>query len=106
MSEPSTEIPDSALHSSEKNAASPAENMQVGEWVECKQGSKTITAKLIWKADDLSLFIFVDREGNRISEVDAATLDRELETGQKTLIKAESPGSIRNQSSFLRSLGS
>lgn len=106
VSEPSTETPDSTPNSREKISASSAENMQVGEWVECKQGSKTITAKLIWKADDLSLFIFVDQEGNRISEVDAATLDRELESGQKVLIKAESPGSKRNQSSFLRSLDS
>lgn len=103
---PSPEPSSSTTKILEKSTLSEAEKMELGEWVECKIENKTIMAKLAWKADDFSLFIFVDREGQRVSEIDGATLDEELKSGRKSLIKAQSPGSKRNQSSFLHTLGS
>ncbi|MEE8364491.1 MAG: DUF1631 family protein, partial [Gammaproteobacteria bacterium] len=105
-SKPSPETSSSTTKINKKGTSSEAEKMQVGDWIECKMENKTIMAKLAWKADDFSLFIFVDQNGQRVSEIDGATLNKELKSGEKSLIKAQSPGSKRNQSSVLQTLGS
>ena len=103
---PTAQAAKPAVKIREKRNLSPAERIRIGDWVECNQGNKTIMAKLTWKADDCSLHIFVDRNGKRVSEVDLATLNSELKSGQKVLINVDSSGLKRNQSSFLRPLGS
>ena len=105
-SKPSPEGSSSTTKVNKKSTSSEAEKMQVGDWIECKKENKTIMAKLTWKADDFSLFIFIDQNGQRVSEIDGATLNKELKSGEKSLIKAQSPGSKRNQSSVLHTLGS
>jgi hypothetical protein len=105
-SKPSPETSSSTTKINKKGTSSEAEKMQVGDWIECKMDNKTILTKLAWKADDFSLFIFVDQNGQRVSEIDGVTLNEELKSGEKSLIKAQSPGSKRNQSSVLQTLGS
>lgn len=58
-----------------------AANMDKGDWVEIIQKNDTKMAKLVWKADDCSLFIFVDNTGNRMRELNASQLNKELENG-------------------------
>ena len=67
-----------------------ADNLKLGDWIEIKDDDTEILAKLTWRAEDSSLFIFVDREGNRVREVDGVTLDYEIAAGQITVANAES----------------
>jgi hypothetical protein len=56
-----------------------------------------------WKSEDASLFIFVDRDGKRICEVDAAKLAEQFESGDVSLIDAGSTDSEKTQFSFMKS---
>lgn len=85
---------------------SAADKLQPGDWIEWKQGNRTIMAKLTWKAEDHSLFIFIDRDGKRVCEIDGATLDSEFESGLKSIIDPNASTSKRKQASVLRFLGS
>jgi hypothetical protein len=73
-----------------KATVSEADNLKLGDWIEIKEGDSKILAKLSWRAEDSSLFIFVDREGNRVREIDGVTLDYEIAAGQITVATAES----------------
>lgn len=76
-----------------------------GEWVNIIQGGQKLLAKLTWKSEDNSLFIFVDREGKRICEIDAETLERRFESGDLSLMDAGSSGdSEKTQFSIMKQL--
>jgi len=73
-----------------------AASIEIGDWVEIKpKGGKTITAKLTWKAADNSSFIFVDRLGNKVKELNLKSLASEIDSGQiKTIRQKTSRKSI------------
>ena len=70
-----------------KAGTSTADSIKKGDWVEIKQGSKRIMAKLSWRAADNSLFIFVDDGGKRVREIDGTTLNGEIESGSMKPVK-------------------
>ncbi len=97
---------------SELNAARPQEPKKInqatalekGEWVNMMHEGNKILAKLAWKADDSSLFIFVDREGTRICEIDAEELRSRFDSGAVSLMKSGSTDSEKTQFSFMKSI--
>jgi hypothetical protein len=80
------------------------EALATGDWVHMRHEGKKILAKVTWKADDSSLFIFIDRDGNRICEVDAITLGQQFESGDVALMDSSSTDSEKTQFSFMKSL--
>ena len=59
--------------------------------------------KVAWKSEDASLFIFVDRDGKRICEVEAPKLAELFESGDISLIDATTD-SEKTRFSFMKSL--
>jgi hypothetical protein len=80
-----------------QSGATEADKLMKGDWAEMKQGSERIMAKLTWRSSDSSLYIFVDGNGNRVREIDGATLNSEIKSG---LIKLVKSGSLASTSSF------
>ena len=78
--------------------------LSVGEWVNIRQNGDKQLAKLAWKAEDASLFIFVDRDGVRICEVDAEKLAQRFESGEISLLESSSADSEKTQFSFMKTL--
>ena len=89
--------------SKQKSVVSTADSIKKGDWVEIKQGSKRIMAKLSWRAADNSLFIFVDDGGKRLKEIDGTTLNGEIESGSMKLVKNSSIISTNSQFSVVSS---
>jgi len=87
----------------QKASVSAADSIKKGDWVEIKQGSKRIMAKLSWRAADNSLFIFVDGGGKRIKEIDGTTLNAEIDSGSMKLVKNSSLFSANSQFSVASS---
>ena len=108
--EPKTQEIKDALQSEFKNQqevetrVSEADKLKLGDWIEIKQDDSEILAKLTWRAEDSSLFIFVDREGNRIREVDGTTLDYEIATGQIKVPNGESNSALKSGFSYFDSI--
>jgi hypothetical protein len=79
------------------------DSLSIGEWVNIMQGGQKQMAKVAWKSEDASLFIFVDRDGKRICEVDAHKLEEQFESGDVSLIDGGSTDSEKTQFSFMKS---
>ena len=79
------------------------DSLSIGEWVNIMQGGQKLMGKVAWKSEDASLFIFVDRDGKRICEVDAHKLEEQFESGDVSLINGESTDSEKTQFSFMKS---
>ena len=79
---------DTEIRLNDKAASPGADDIHKGDWIEIKQGNATVLAKLTWKSDDRTQFIFVDREGNRVCEINKEDLDKELEAGSMSLISS------------------
>ncbi|MCP4488590.1 MAG: DUF1631 domain-containing protein [Gammaproteobacteria bacterium] len=75
---------------SAKKASTPpnADKIHKGDWIEIKKDNITVLAKLTWKSDDNSQFIFVDRDGNRICEIGSTELNKEMKAGTISLISS------------------
>ena len=84
--------------------AKPKPGVAKGDWVQVRQGGLNVLAKLAWKSDDDSLFIFLDRDGKRVCEVDAETLTRRLDSGDITPVNKGTVSSEKTQFSIMRSL--
>ena len=81
-----------------------AQALSAGEWVNMMHEGNKILAKLAWKAEDSSLFIFVDRDGARICEIDADELTRRFDSGAVSLLQSGTVDSEKTQFSFLKSI--
>ena len=79
------------------------EKLNTGDWINLKKGSESQPIKLAWKAEDSSLFIFVDRDGTRVSEVDANQLAEMFESGEVSLMDS-AIDSEKTQFSFMKTL--
>lgn len=80
------------------------EALSVGDWVHFLQDEERNLVKLAWKAEDSSLFIFVDRDGKRVCEVDTTELARQFESGEISLTDGNTGDAKKVQSSFMKSL--
>ena len=78
--------------------------MSKGEWVNIKIDRDTHLAKLAWKSEDASLFIFVDRDGKKICEVTSEKLAAQFESGEVSLMDSSSVSSEKSCFSFMKSL--
>ena len=81
-----------------------ADTIHKSDWVEIKKGSSTVLAKLTWRAEDRSQFIFVDREGNRVCEIDKENLNKELKAGTISLISSTPVSAARSASSIIQTI--
>ena len=79
-------------------------SLSVGEWVNFHEGKNKTLGKLAWKADDASVFIFVDRDGKRICEVNAEELSKKFESGEVSLSGSDTRDSEKSRFSFMKSL--
>ena len=94
------------------NAAKPATPNKIsqvgalskGEWVNIKIGHDTHLGKLAWKSEDASLFIFVDRDGKKISEVNSEKLAAQFESGEVSLMDSGTVSSEKSRFSIMKSL--
>ncbi len=77
--------------------------LAVGEWVNIRQDGQKLLGKVAWKSEDASLFIFVDRDGKRICEIDAQKLAEQFESGEVSLTDAGSTDSEKVRFSFMKS---
>jgi hypothetical protein len=77
--------------------------LSVGDWVNIIQDGLKLLGKVAWKSEDASLFIFVDRDGKRICEVDALSLAEKFESGDISLTDAGSTDSEKTRFSFMKS---
>jgi hypothetical protein len=68
------------------------------------QGEKRKLAKLAWKSEDAALFIFVDRDGKRISEVDAVQLAQHFESGEVSLTDSAPVDNSKTRTSFMKTI--
>jgi hypothetical protein len=78
--------------------------LTVGDWVNFGQNDKRKLAKLAWKSEDATLFIFVDREGKRVREVDASELSRLFESGELSLTDTAPVDNSRTRTSFMKTI--
>ncbi|MDB4582837.1 DUF1631 domain-containing protein [Draconibacterium sp.] len=81
-----------------------AQALKVGDWVYIKEGEDRKLAKLAWKAEDSMLFIFVDRDGKRVCEVDATMLTQQFESGEISISGANTTDVKKTQTSFMKTL--
>ena len=78
--------------------------LSVGDWVYFKQGDNKTLAKLAWKSEESTLFIFVDRDGKRICEIDAGELAKQFESGEVSLSGSDSTDAVKSRTSFMKTL--
>ena len=78
--------------------------LNVGDWVYIKEGEDRKLAKLAWKAEDSMLFIFVDRDGKRVCEVDATLLGQQFESGEISISGSNTTDVKKTQTSFMKTL--
>ena len=78
--------------------------LALGEWINMVQDGQKLMAKVAWKSEDASLFIFVDRDGKRICEVDAPKLAEQFESGDVSLIDTATTDYEKTRFSFMKSL--
>ena len=81
-----------------------AKNLKKGDWVNLKQASKPALIKLIWKADDSSEFIFVNKEGEKVRQCTLIELASDFENGVISLI-IDNPNSLKKNDSLLKTIG-
>lgn len=77
--------------------------LSVGEWVNIQQEGQKLLGKVAWMSEDASLFIFVDRGGKRICEVDAQKLAEQFESGEVSLTDGGSTDAEKTRFSFMKS---
>jgi len=77
--------------------------LDTGEWVNMTHNGEKVLAKLAWKAEDSSLFIFVDRDGTRICEIDSDDLAKRFVSGDVSLMES-AVDSEKTQFSFMKNL--
>jgi hypothetical protein len=78
--------------------------LSIGEWINFKQGKDRTLGKLAWKSEESTLFIFVDRGGKRICEIDAGELARQFESGEVSLSGNDSTDVVKSRVSFMKTL--
>jgi len=88
----------------EPKKISQVEALKTGEWVSLHHSGQKVLAKVAWKAEDSSLFIFVDREGTRLCEVDAVSLGQRFVSGDVSLLGNSTVDSEKTQFSIMKSL--
>jgi len=77
--------------------------LAVGDWVNIKQNGIKLLGKVAWISEDAGLFIFVDRDGKRICEIDSLKLTEKFESGEISLMDSSSTDSEKTQFSFMKS---
>ena len=80
------------------------EALATGDWVHLQQEGEKLLVKVAWKSEDSNLFIFVDRDGKRVCEVDAHKLAHQFETGEVSLKNSVSTDSEKSRFSLMKSL--
>lgn len=53
-------------------------NLAVGEWVELDEGNRRVRAKLSWKSQLTSTYVFVNRRGGKVAEITLLELAKRL----------------------------
>ncbi len=84
-----------------------AKNIKKGEWINLKlKGRNTALIKLIWKANDNSEFIFVNKEGEKVRQCNLLELAADLENGVVSTQTNETKTKIgKRNDSFLKTIG-
>ncbi len=88
----------------QKTIPASASMIHKSDWIEIKKDDSTVLAKLTWKSDDQSQFIFVDRDGHRVCEIDEIELNKEMDAGNISLISSIPASSQRAAFSVIQSI--
>jgi hypothetical protein len=62
-------------------------NLSVGEWVELNEEGRRVRAKLSWKSQLTSTYVFVNRRGGKVAEIAQVDLARRLGDGTARVIE-------------------
>lgn len=81
-----------------------AKNLKKGDWLNLEQNNTTILIKLIWKADDNSEFIFVNKDGVKERQCTLIELASDMENGVVSVMSNTSQALNRNNS-VLKTIG-
>ena len=81
-----------------------ADSIHKSDWVEIKKGKTSVLAKLTWKAEDQSQYIFVDRDGQRVCEISREVLNKGLKAGTISLISSTPINSQRAAYSVIQTI--
>jgi hypothetical protein len=69
-----------------------ARDLEVGEWIEFKDGKKRIRGKLSWKSQVTSTYVFVNRKGAKVLEIALNDLVRKMSDNSARVIEnADTP---------------
>lgn len=64
-----------------------ARNLGVGEWVELHEGNQRVRAKLSWKSQITSTYVFVNRKGGKVAEIALVDLAKRMDEGTARIIE-------------------
>jgi len=81
-----------------------AKNIKKGDWLDLQQKSNKILIKLIWKADDNSEFIFVNKEGEKVRQSTLLELAADLENNIVSIMSKATETRHKNNS-VLKTIG-
>ena len=80
------------------------ESLKVSDWVRLNYDGKQQLVKVAWKADDSSLFIFIDRDGARVCELTGVEIGQCFESGDIERVDSDAMDAEKNQYSFMKNL--
>ena len=80
--------------------------LREGDWAEMvtPRSARKMLIKLAWKAGDLSKYIFVDRSGKRVCELNDAELRKKMASGEIQAINQTGSRSANQNLSTLKRL--
>jgi hypothetical protein len=80
------------------------ESLKTSDWVRLYHDGSQVLAKVAWKAEDSSLFIFIDRDGARVCELTGVEIGQCFESGDIAVVDASAMDAEKNQYSFMKNL--
>lgn len=98
------EAMDAAKQKKAQQKINQVEALNVSAWVKLNYDGKEVLAKVAWKSEDSSLFIFVDRDGTRVCELTGVEIGQCFESGDIALVDASTMDAEKNQFSFMKNL--
>jgi len=81
-----------------------AKNLKKGDWVNLKQKSSKALIKLIWKADDNSEFIFVNKDGEKARQCSLIELASDFENAIISLV-TDNTSTLKKDNSLFKTIG-
>lgn len=80
-------VAEAVAHPVDEALLAKVRSLNVGEWVELTEESRRVRAKLSWKSQLTSTYVFVNRRGGKVAEIAQVDLARRLGEGSARIIE-------------------